>query len=102
MVKVKVQAGEGEVVPANAMKVYGGRRCVTPLIPASALHKGEWLNSRPGRLTFGTHWTEGWVGARAGQDFWKRETFLDCAGNRTPDRRGQSVDMVPTTLSRPQ
>lgn len=55
MVKVKVQAGEGEVVPANAMKVYGGRRCVTPLIPASALHKGEWLNSRPGRLTFGTH-----------------------------------------------
>jgi hypothetical protein len=40
----------------------------------SALDGGEWLVSRPGRITPekgipGTHWIGGWVGPRAGLDF---------------------------------
>jgi hypothetical protein len=39
----------------------------------SALERGEWSASRPGRLTPkeripGTHWIGGWVGARAVMD----------------------------------
>ena len=39
-----------------------------------ALEAGEWSAARPGRTLLpgntGTHCTEGWVGPRAGLDWW--------------------------------
>jgi len=34
----------------------------------SALDGDEWLASRPGRFTPGTHWIGGWLGRKAGLD----------------------------------
>jgi hypothetical protein len=50
----------------------------------SALDRGEWSASRPGRVTPGerapgTHWMGGWVDPRAGQDDVKRK-FLTLPG----------------------
>jgi hypothetical protein len=51
-----------------AMKVYGGLDVWTHLFLTSALAGGEWLASRLGRFTPGTHWIGGWVDLRAGLD----------------------------------
>jgi hypothetical protein len=55
------------------MKACGGVDVYIRIFLASALVGGEWLASRPCRFTSGerapdTHWTEGWVGPRAGLD----------------------------------
>jgi hypothetical protein len=51
----------------------------------SALAGGEWLVSRPGRVTPGerapgTHWIGGWVGLRAGLDDVEKRKFLTLPG----------------------
>jgi hypothetical protein len=51
----------------------------------SALVRGEWSTSRPGRFTPGekapgTHWIGGWVGLRAGLDDLEKRTFLTLPG----------------------
>jgi hypothetical protein len=51
----------------------------------SALVRGEWSTSRPGRFTFeerapGTHWIGGWVGFRAGLDNLEKRKFLTLPG----------------------
>jgi hypothetical protein len=38
---------------------------IVPRILTSALDGREWLASRPGGFTPGTHWIGGWVGPRA-------------------------------------
>jgi hypothetical protein len=55
------------------MKTYGGVDVYTHVFLTSALVRGEWAASRPGRFTPGerapgTHWIGGWVGSRAGMD----------------------------------
>jgi len=47
----------------------------------SALDKGEWSASRPGRFTSrerapGTHWIGGWVDPRAGLDAVKKSFIV--------------------------
>jgi hypothetical protein len=54
------------------MKAYGAVDVQIHIL-TSALSVGEWLASRPGRLTpgeraSGTHWMGGWVGPRTGLD----------------------------------
>jgi hypothetical protein len=53
------------------MKAYGGNWGIDTRNLTSALDGGEWSASRPCRFipeetATGTHWTEGWVGPRAG------------------------------------
>jgi hypothetical protein len=56
----------------------------------SALDRGEWSASRPGRFTsrkkaHGTHWIEGWEGFRAGLDaVVKKKNFQPLPGLETP------------------
>jgi hypothetical protein len=58
-------------------------------IVISALDRGEWSASRPGRFTPGervpdTYWIGGWMFPRAGLDaVEKRKMFLALAGIRT-------------------
>jgi hypothetical protein len=42
----------------------------------SALVGGEWLASRPGRITPGAHWIGGWVGPRACLDDVEKRKFF--------------------------
>jgi hypothetical protein len=51
-----------------AMKEYGGVDVEIHIFLTSALVGGEWLASRPGRFTPGTHCIGGWVDPRAGLD----------------------------------
>jgi len=63
----------------------------------SALDEGEWLASRPGRFTPrkrcpGTHWTEGWVGRRAGLDVGaKQQKSLPCPWQESKADRAISM-----------
>jgi hypothetical protein len=55
------------------MKAYWGSGCIAPSILHIGTRWGEWLASRPGRLTPGgrataTRWIGGWMGPRAGLD----------------------------------
>jgi hypothetical protein len=52
------------------MKAYGGVDVEIQIFLTSALVRGEWSTSRPGRFTPGerapgTHWIGGWVDHRA-------------------------------------
>jgi hypothetical protein len=52
---------------------------VAPSFFTSALDRGEWLESRPCRLTTmeaapGADWIEGWMGSRAGLDVREKRT----------------------------
>jgi hypothetical protein len=49
---------------------------IDPYFLASALFGGEWLDSRPGRFTPGTHLIEDWVGPRAGLDDVEKRKFF--------------------------
>jgi hypothetical protein len=67
----------------------------------SAIVKGEWSASRPGRFTPGkgppgTHWIGGWLNPRAGMDDVEKRTllpYLDSNSDPTPGRpvRSQSL-----------
>jgi hypothetical protein len=61
----------------------------------SALVRGEWSASRPGRFTPGerapgTHWIGGWVGPRTGLDDVEKRKILDPTGTRTPTSPSQN------------
>jgi hypothetical protein len=62
------------------MKTYGGVDVLTHVFLTSALAGSEWLASRPGRFTPGTHWIGGWVGPRAGLDYMEKWKFLTLPG----------------------
>jgi hypothetical protein len=67
------------------MKVYGGVNVLIYIFFISALVRGEWSGSRPGRFTpgekaHGTHWIGGCVGHRAGLDDMKKRKFLPPPG----------------------
>ena len=49
----------------------------------SALHGGEWSDSRPGRYIPGSHWIEGWVGTTARPDVSESWKFVAHDKNRT-------------------
>jgi hypothetical protein len=58
---------------------------VAPPFSTSALYKGEWSASRPGRFTAeeiapGTHWIGGWVGPTAALDFVEETKILTLLG----------------------
>jgi hypothetical protein len=52
---------------------------------------------RPGKKP-GTHWIGGWVGPRAGLDFWRKEKSLAPTGIPTPDCQARSLVAIRTTL----
>jgi hypothetical protein len=69
------------------MKAYGEVDVEIHIFLTSALARGEWSASRPGRFTpggraSGTHWIGGWVDPRAVLD--DMEKILDLTGTRTP------------------
>jgi hypothetical protein len=62
-----------------------GNRGIAPPFMTSALDKGEWSASRPGRFTpgeraLGTHWIGGRVNPRAGLDDVEKRKFLTLPG----------------------
>jgi hypothetical protein len=59
--KVKVKLSRYVMQRQGGEKTYSSYSTST-----SALDKGEWSASRPGRFTRGIHWARGWVGLRAG------------------------------------
>jgi hypothetical protein len=76
-----------------------GVEVIAPPFVTSALDRGEWLASRPGRFTpeertSGIHWIGGWVDVRAGLDaLEKRKVLL------LPGVEPRPV-AIPTELSR--
>jgi hypothetical protein len=67
------------------MKAYGGVDVQIHVFLTSALAGGEWLASRPGRLTpgeraRGAHWIWGSVGPRTGLDDMEKTQFLALPG----------------------
>jgi hypothetical protein len=67
------------------MKVYGRVDVQIHILLTSALVKGEWSASYPGRFTPGerspgTHWIGGSVGPRAGLDDVEKRKFLTILG----------------------
>jgi hypothetical protein len=71
------------------MKAYTRVDVQIHIILTSALVGGEWLASRPGRFTPGTHWIGCRVGPRAGLD--DVEKILDTTGTRTYTLRSSSL-----------
>jgi hypothetical protein len=74
---------------------WGERRYSSYLFLTSALDRGEWSASRPGRVLPrgkdpGTHWTGGWVGPRTGLDTEVRGKSSAPARDRTPIARSSS------------
>jgi hypothetical protein len=70
----------------------------------SALDRGEWLTTRPGRFTFlerahCTHWIGGWVGPRAGLDVVEKRKIMPLPGIEPRQSSPYPVAM-PTELSR--
>jgi hypothetical protein len=67
------------------MKAYGGVDEKFHIFLTSALARGEWSASRPGRFTPrerapGTHWIGGWVDPRAGVDDVEKRKFFTLPG----------------------
>jgi hypothetical protein len=62
------------------MKAYGGVNVYTYIFLTSALFRGEWSVSLPGRFTPCTHWIGGCVGPRAGLDDVEKRKFLTLPG----------------------
>jgi hypothetical protein len=66
------------------VKAYGGVDVQIHVL-TSALARGEWSASRPGRFIAGervpgTHWIEGWVNLRAVLDDVEKRKFLTLPG----------------------
>jgi hypothetical protein len=67
------------------VKTYGVVGVQTRVFFTSVLDVGEWAASRPGRITPGkrapgAHWSEGWVGPRAGLADMEKRKFLTLTG----------------------
>jgi hypothetical protein len=73
---------KGKAIPQHAYESAGGEDVYLLLIHDLGTRWGEWSASRPGSAfppgerTPGTHWTEDWVGPRAGLDTEVREKIL--------------------------
>jgi hypothetical protein len=65
------------------MKAYGGVDVQIKDFLTSTLVAGEWLASRSGRFTHGTHWTGEWVDRRAGLDDREKGNFFSLTGTLT-------------------
>jgi hypothetical protein len=76
----------------HAMKACGGVDVQIHIFLTSALARGEWSASRPGRFTPVTHWIGGWMDPRAGLDDLEKRKFLTLLGLelRTLDRPARS------------
>jgi hypothetical protein len=77
------------------MKTYGGVDVLIHIFLTSALVRGEWSASRPGRFTPGeiapgTHWIGGWVDPRAGLDDMEKRKFLTLPGLGAPTPQSSS------------
>jgi hypothetical protein len=81
---------KSKAVPLRAMEALGGERYSSYSFTTSALDRGEWSASHPGRAftpgerTCGTHCTGCWVGP---EPVWTQRLEEKCfapAGNRTP------------------
>jgi len=85
------------------MKAYSGRGGIAPLILSPALDKGEWLASRPGRLTpqkrtpLPSYYEAGWA-PEAAWTMWRKENSLALPWIRTQDRSIRSVVTIPMIL----
>jgi hypothetical protein len=67
------------------MKVYGEVDVKISIFLTSALVRGDWSASRPGRFTPGervpvNHWVGGWVDSRAGLDDLEKRKFFTLPG----------------------
>jgi hypothetical protein len=79
---------------------WGERRYSSYSYLTSALDRGEWSTSHPGRALppgkgpsvpiVGTHWIGGWVGPRAGLDGGARRKILCLCRGSNPDRPARS------------
>jgi hypothetical protein len=70
-----------QLIKHYAIKAYGGVEVLIHVFLSSALVRGEWSASLPGRFTPkerppGTHWIGGWVGPRTGLDDVGKRKFL--------------------------
>jgi hypothetical protein len=72
------------------MKAYGGVDVQIHIFLTSALVEGEWLASRAGRFTPGTHWIGGWAGYQSWSGKYGGEKILDTTGTRTPTPQSSS------------
>jgi hypothetical protein len=78
------------------MKAYGGVHVWIRVFLTSALVRGQWSASRPGRFNPrergpGTHWIGGWVGPRAGLDDVEKSKFLTLPGLESPTLKQKTV-----------
>jgi hypothetical protein len=67
------------------MKTYGEVDVYIHVFLTSAIARGEWSASRPGRFTPGvrapsTHWKRGWMGPRTGLANVEKRKFLILPG----------------------
>jgi len=96
-----------KVVTVRAINAFRGTEVQRHPFLISALDAGVWSASRPGRFTLGerafvshsTHRVRGWVGPRAGQDFW-RQRGLPLSRYSNPDRPNSILVTIMTELSR--
>jgi hypothetical protein len=63
-----------------AMKAYGGVDVWIHIFLTSALVRGEWSASSPGRFIPSTHWIGDWVDHRSGLDDVEKRKFLTLLG----------------------
>jgi hypothetical protein len=87
------------------MKAYGGVDVQIHIFLTSALVRGEWSASRPGRFTPeerapGTHWIGGWVNPRAGLDDVEKWKFLTLPGLVQPATRRYTDWAIPAPQTR--
>jgi hypothetical protein len=77
------------------MKAYGGVDVWILIFLTSALAGGEWLASRPGSFTPGTHWIGGSVDPRARLDVVENSIFFTLARLEleTPGRPARSQSL---------
>jgi hypothetical protein len=87
--QVKLKVKQSRYTPWRSL---GERRYSSYSFSTSALDRGEWSASRPGRAftpgerTPGNHWTGGWVGLRAGLNTEAKGKILCPQRESNPDR----------------
>jgi hypothetical protein len=88
------------------MKAYGRVDVYIHIFLTSALVRGEWSTSRPGRFTFrerapSTHWIGGWLDQEPVWKMWSREDSLFYGDSNSNPSVIQSVaSRLPIKLSR--
>ena len=87
-------------VPVHAMKAYGRRRDIAPLILNLGCRRSRVVNLTPRMLYPGIQRIGKWVCPRAGSNVLHKRKTLAPAEIRTPDDPSISLIAVPTELSR--